>query len=56
MATALLVYRAEGDHALPGYAGRVDVRTGRYFGTLDKAARYLTPRPAPVRHPDRRRR
>ena len=39
----IAVYRAEGDHSQSGYAGRVDVRTGLYFGTLDKAVRYLTP-------------
>lgn len=35
-------YRAEGPHSDPGYAGSADERTGRYFGTLMKAMKYLS--------------
>lgn len=37
-----VLYRTEGPHADPGYAGRVDERTGRYFGTYERAMRYWT--------------
>lgn len=42
--TAMItLYRAEGAHTDPGYAGTPDARTGRYFGTLGKALRYCSP-------------
>lgn len=34
------LYRAEGSHDEPGYAGTVDVRTGRFFGSLERALTY----------------
>lgn len=35
------LYRAEGSHDEPGYSGRVDSHTGRFFGSLQKALKYL---------------
>lgn len=37
----MMLYRAEGAHDEPGYAGAVDERTGRYFGSYDRATRHL---------------